>query len=248
MAKKKQRCQKALSYASSGEENEGTTSKAMVSKKTLPGESHGETTQQRSQGRMLANADEAGGLRRSPRNKGTDRENNGMRLVNKRRQRNRKKQATKKREEEEDSEEGGKTKRPRREVGLEDLTGDDFEHLARFLDTKSALALLRASKAVKSKLMGAGGFWRMLCLKEKFHEYTILKGDDEGEFESEEDEEDAAEEPSPKGKEERLTWTGEKFHDVRIPRSAPYWHRIFMRGVQVRRNSVTIIHHIFNIN
>ncbi len=150
-------------------------------------------------------------------------------------------------------------------VGLADLTPDDYEHLARFLDTSSALALLRTCRAVHRRLSGSPGFWRELCLKEKFHEYTILrKEDEENEQEGNNaddnaDQEDARQDEedhevqirsAPRtrsaarrmlgaakasGKAERLTWSGEKFHDVDIPEEATYWHRIFLRGVQVNK-------------
>ena len=152
-------------------------------------------------------------------------------------------------------------------VGLADLTPDDYEHLARFLDTSSALALLRTCRAVHRRLSGSPGFWRELCLKEKFHEYTILrKEDEENEQEGNNaddnaDQEDARQDEedhevqirsAPRtrsaarrmlgaakasGKAERLTWSGEKFHDVDIPEEATYWHRIFLRGVQVNVKS-----------
>ena len=35
---------------------------------------------------------------------------------------------------------------------------------------------------------------------------------------------------------ERLTWSGEKFHDLEIPSDANYWNRVFLRGMEMRRN------------
>ena len=37
-------------------------------------------------------------------------------------------------------------------------------------------------------------------------------------------------------KDERLCWSGEKFHDVKLPKNATLWHKIYLRGMQMRRN------------
>lgn len=35
---------------------------------------------------------------------------------------------------------------------------------------------------------------------------------------------------------ERLSWSGENFHDVKIPDQATLWRKIYLRGLQMRRN------------
>ena len=35
---------------------------------------------------------------------------------------------------------------------------------------------------------------------------------------------------------ERLSWSGEKFHDVAFPSDATHWRKIYLRGLQMRRN------------
>ena len=35
---------------------------------------------------------------------------------------------------------------------------------------------------------------------------------------------------------ERMSWSGEKFHDVKFPSDAAYWRKIYLRGLQMRRN------------
>ena len=95
------------------------------------------------------------------------------------------------------------------------LTSDSLEHIACYLDTKSALALMRTSKTVRDKLMPCVRFWKSLCKNENFHEYTALKT------------EDKEDEP------ERLSWSGEKFHEVDLPSDATMWNKIFLRGMQM---------------
>ena len=69
---------------------------------------------------------------------------------------------------------------------------------------------------VKLKLMPCVRFWKTLCKNENFNEYTALKNDDE----------DVG----------RITFTEERFHDVELPDEATSWHKIFLRGMQMRRN------------
>ena len=38
---------------------------------------------------------------------------------------------------------------------------------------------------------------------------------------------------------ERKSWSGEKFHDVSIPSDATHWRKIYLRGLQMRRNICT---------
>ncbi len=123
-------------------------------------------------------------------------------------------------------------KRIRKDYVLEDLNADVFGHLAMFLDTDSALALLRTSKSIYGTLTLSKGFWRALCLKQKFHEYTILKTEDEEEQQEAVDDEDAV--MKSKIKKMRLSWSGHKFHDVAIPRGASYWQKVYLRGMQVQ--------------
>ena len=35
---------------------------------------------------------------------------------------------------------------------------------------------------------------------------------------------------------ERLSWSGENFHDVKIPDQATLWRKVYLRGLQMRRN------------
>lgn len=103
-----------------------------------------------------------------------------------------------------------------------DLTADDLEHVACYLDTESCVNLLLSCKTIMHKLNGCGGFWRQLCHQENFHEYTALKADDH-------DDDDDSERS-------RLCWSGKVFHDVQVDPNAPVWRRVFVRGMAMRRN------------
>ena len=121
-------------------------------------------------------------------------------------------------------------------LGLEYLTSDCLEYIALFLDSQSALgrfkysgfldfksyfsALYRSCKSIRAKLKCCVHFWKHLCKNENFDEYFAIKKDG-ADFVD--------------GK-ERLTWSGEKFHDLEIPADANYWNRVFLRGMEMRRN------------
>ena len=56
----------------------------------------------------------------------------------------------------------------------------DLNHIclgavARFLDTKTCLNILRTCTEIYDKLYRSSGFWKHLCHNENFHEYTALK-------------------------------------------------------------------------
>ena len=56
-----------------------------------------------------------------------------------------------------------------------DLSPDDLEAVAKFLDTKTCLSILRTCKTIYYKLHRSPGFWKHLCYNENFHEYAALK-------------------------------------------------------------------------
>ena len=58
-----------------------------------------------------------------------------------------------------------------------------------------------------------------MCKNESFQEFSALKRDD------------TAGAP-------RLTWSGKTFHNVVIPHQATLWHKIFLRGVNMRKNVI----------
>ena len=56
-----------------------------------------------------------------------------------------------------------------------ELSSDDLEAVAKFLDTKTCLSILRTCKTIFYKLYRSPGFWKHLCYNENFHEYTAMK-------------------------------------------------------------------------
>ena len=89
------------------------------------------------------------------------------------------------------------------------LTSDCWEGISCFLDTNSALSLYRTSKSVQSKLKCSATFWKHLCRNENFHDYNALKKN----VDEEEDQ-------------QRMTWSGETFHDLHIDDDSTFWQRL----------------------
>ena len=103
---------------------------------------------------------------------------------------------------------------------LELLPSDCLERVATFLDTLSAVKLLRTSKTINSNLRSCTHFWKHLCKIERFDKFGALKKE-------EVNLEDG-----------RLSWSGEKFHDISEDSGATVWQKVFQRGMKMRRNVV----------
>ena len=58
---------------------------------------------------------------------------------------------------------------------LEELPLEALLAIVARISTKDALALFRLSKRLHGRLSGEGAFWRMLCHKETFNDYSALK-------------------------------------------------------------------------
>ena len=89
------------------------------------------------------------------------------------------------------------------------LTPDCLELISYYLDTKSALSLYQTSKSIHLKLKGCPHFWKHLCKNESFDEYNALKKNN-----------NETENSTP-----RLSWSGEKFHDVTEDDDSTFWQR-----------------------
>jgi len=111
------------------------------------------------------------------------------------------------------------------QCSIDILTPDCLELISCFLDTKSALSLYQTSKSINLKLQGCVHFWKHLCKNENFDEYNALKNKN--------NDDEAGEEETP-----RMSWSGEKFHDVQTAEDSTFWHRVFLRGIEMRRNIV----------
>ena len=88
------------------------------------------------------------------------------------------------------------------------LTPDCLEMISCFLDTKSALSLYQTSKSMHLKLKGCIHFWKHLCKNENFDEYNALKKSDDDDNQT-----------------PRMSWSGEKFHDVKADEDSTFWQR-----------------------
>ena len=126
---------------------------------------------------------------------------------------------------------------------LENLSSDSLEQIALRLDTKSALgefidyskpetstnnalvpALFRSCKKIHEKLFACVHFWKHLCRNEAFQEFNSLKKDNNSK-----DSEGAL----------RKSYSGQIFHNIVIPVEATFWHRVYLRGLQMRRNVIS---------
>lgn len=105
-----------------------------------------------------------------------------------------------------------------RRLSLSSLPLDCLETLACCLDSTTGLLLYRVNREIYDKLQASATFWKRLCHRENFHESKILLKDDIP------------------GAEDRVSWSGQIFHGGDIPAEAGYWHRVYRRGVQMRRN------------
>ena len=126
---------------------------------------------------------------------------------------------------------------------LENLSPDCLEQIAVRLDTKAALgefidyskagtsthnafvpALFRSCKKIHEKLFACVHFWKHLCRNEAFQEFNSLKKDNNS------NDSDGA---------VRKSYSGQIFHNIVIPPEATFWHRVYLRGLQMRRNVVS---------
>ena len=135
------------------------------------------------------------------------------------------------------------------------LGSDELERVCYFLDTKSAVNLLLSCKKINEKLSTCTGFWHQLCKNENFHEYSALKLEDEivntpysittkskkrVTFKETDKTKNYLNNKTNNSEvselQERISWSGEKFHDVTFPSDATHWRKIYLRGLQMRRN------------
>ncbi len=96
------------------------------------------------------------------------------------------------------------------------------------------------------KLNYCSGYLKSLVYNENFHDYTALRtGDKDEATDAGDDSDSASASSSSKGEGQaveevspRLTYSLQKFHDVRIDRHAPHWRKIFLRGLGMRRYNI----------
>jgi len=154
----------------------------------------------------------------------------------------------------------GRKLRSHDKLTLCDLNEDVLEHIVGFLDVQSALSLFSTCKTINKRLTSACGFWYQLCLKEKFNDYHALKQSDEEESCNKDESSTGQTErsmspPAKKKRRSRQNWvyktleedvksksnprtsfTGDRLHCVTIPSKASYWRKVWLRGLQMRRN------------
>jgi len=105
----------------------------------------------------------------------------------------------------------------RGDMTFENLTGDCLEVVGCKLDLASAYNLLRVSHSIRSKLLACGRFWKSICRLEGFNDYPALCEDNENE-------------------ESPMSYNNEPLRDAHVDPGEPLWRRIFLRGIEMRRN------------
>ena len=114
-------------------------------------------------------------------------------------------------------------------AGVPELTGEKLTifslpqevvlMVVELLDMESALAFLRCCQWFNSMLSPCDSFWKMLCIKTEFANYSCL-------------------ETQPASR--QLGWAGLELHNtgVRDRTCAGQWRRTWQRGIKMRRNVV----------
>ncbi len=109
---------------------------------------------------------------------------------------------------------------------LLDMPQEIILHIGTFLDSESLLSLLRTCKWMQDMLKDCNPFWKAICTREELANYQCLLV---------EGEEEAKEGSSSTEVEVKRGWRGTPMR-VKPPVEYPYWRRVFLRGLQMRRN------------
>lgn len=89
-------------------------------------------------------------------------------------------------------------------------------HLAQYLDVRSLLSLYRTCHYFYDMLRHSSTFWRYVCIKDELANYDCLNNSDDDEL---------------------LGWSGKPMR-VRPPEDYEHWRKIYLRGLQMRKNIV----------
>ncbi len=106
---------------------------------------------------------------------------------------------------------------------LMDMPQEIILHIGGFLDSESLLAMLRTCKWMYGLLKDCNPYWKAICTREELANYQCLLVDEE---ESQKEGE---------GKASKVGWRGTQMR-CRPPSDLPSWRRVFLKGLQMRRN------------
>ena len=104
-----------------------------------------------------------------------------------------------------------------------ELGVDPILHLAQYLDASSLISLYRSCHHFYDMLRHSGSFWKLVCQKEELVNYECLS--------------DAQNPPTDPGL-NKIGWTGKPMR-MRPPDDYDSWRKMYLRGLQMRRNIVT---------
>ena len=103
-------------------------------------------------------------------------------------------------------------------TSMTDLPQELVLHLCHYLDSRSLLAFLQTSKWLYHMLKDCNPFWKGVCVREELSNYGCLLTDED--------------DPE---KQNKIGWAGLPMR-VKPPADLPSWRRVFLKGLQMRRN------------
>ena len=129
----------------------------------------------------------------------------------------------------------------RPDTRITDLPSEVLLHVGHYLDAGSLLNLFQTCRWFHSMFADCNAFWKAICTKEELANYPCLLSDDE-----DPDGDDApvaggsggrsaAALPRPHKKPVKYGWMNKPMH-VSPPREYPSWRRVFLKGIQMRKN------------
>lgn len=107
-------------------------------------------------------------------------------------------------------------------VKITDLPQEVVLHVSSYLDAQTLLALFQTNRWFHTMFAHCNPFWKLICAKEELANYQCLLNEDE---EEDEDEDEPV----------KLGWRGRPMR-IRPNPEYPYWRRVFLKGLQMRRN------------
>jgi hypothetical protein len=102
---------------------------------------------------------------------------------------------------------------------------DPILHLAKYLDASSLISLYRSCHYFYDMLRHSGTFWKLVCQKEELVNYECLQD---------------KENQSPEGSAQntKIGWAGKPMR-IRPPDDYEPWRKVYLRGLQMRRNIIS---------
>eukprot|EP00095_Tigriopus_kingsejongensis_P000696 snap_masked-scaffold58_size443543-processed-gene-2.4 protein:Tk00696 transcript:snap_masked-scaffold58_size443543-processed-gene-2.4-mRNA-1 annotation:"probable e3 ubiquitin ligase complex scf subunit sconb-like" len=113
-------------------------------------------------------------------------------------------------------------------VQITDLPQEVVLHIGSYLDSVSLLAIFQTNQWFNHMFANCNPYWKLICAREELANYHCLLSDEE--------DEDSGSRPSTAHLPPlKVGWSGRPMR-VSPNREYPYWRRVFLKGLQMRRN------------